>query len=213
MADEFPIIPGYSILGEVGRGGMGVIYRAHQISLDRPVALKLLRKDASSDIRERFRSEAEAAGRLRHPNIAPVYDAGICDGRPYFVMEYVEGGTLGRKIGGRPQPPVEAAVLVEALSRAAQYAHENGVVHRDLKPANILLAADGAPKIADFGLARQSISGLGTRTGDVLGTPSYMAPEQAAGRSHPSGPAGDIYSLGAVLYECLTGRPPFKGAT
>ncbi len=213
MPDELPNIPGYTVFGEIGRGGMGVIYRAHQVSLDRPVALKVLRKDASSDVLDRFRSEAEAAARLRHPHIAQVYDAGSCDGRPYFAMEYLDGGTLARKLGGRPQSPADAATIVEALARAAQHAHENGVVHRDLKPANVLLAADSRPKIADFGLARQTVSGLGTRTGDLLGTPSYMAPEQAAGRSHQSGPAGDIYSLGAVLYECLTGRPPFQGGS
>jgi serine/threonine-protein kinase len=212
-SDELPTIAGYTVFGEIGRGGMGVIYRGHQVSLDRPVALKVLRKDASTDMRERFRSEAEAAARLRHPHVAQVYDAGTCDGRPYFAMEFLDGGTLARKLGGRPQPPAEAATVVEALARAAQHAHENGVVHRDLKPSNVLLAANGTPKIADFGLARQTVSGLGTRTGDLLGTPSYMAPEQAAGRSHQSGPAGDIYSLGAVLYECLTGRPPFQGGS
>jgi eukaryotic-like serine/threonine-protein kinase len=211
MPDDLPVILGYTVFGEIGRGGMGVIYRAHQISLDRPVALKVLRKDANVDDRERFRSEAEAAARLRHPHIAQVYDAGTFDGRPYFAMEFLDGGTLARKLSAQPQLPIDAATLVEALARAAQHAHENGVVHRDLKPANVLLAADGSAKIADFGLARQTVSGLGTRTGDLLGTPSYMAPEQAAGRSHQSGPAGDIYSLGAVLYECLTGRPPFQG--
>jgi serine/threonine-protein kinase len=213
MPDDLPNIPGYTVFGEIGRGGMGIIFRAHQVSLDRPVALKVLRKDASADVRERFRSEAEAAARLRHPHIAQVYDAGTCDGRPYFAMEYLDGGTLARKLGGRPQTAAEAATIVEALARAAQHAHENGVVHRDLKPSNVLLAADCCPKIADFGLARQTVSGLGTRTGDLLGTPSYMAPEQAAGRSHQSGPVGDIYSLGAVLYECLTGRPPFQGGS
>jgi serine/threonine protein kinase len=213
MPDDLPVIPGYTVFGELGRGGMGVIYRAHQISLDRPVALKVLRKDANRDDLERFRSESEAAARLRHPHIAQVYDAGTCDDRPYFAMEYFDGGTLARKLGRQPQSPTDAATMVEALARAAQHAHENGVVHRDLKPANVLLTADGLPKIADFGLARQTVSGLGTRTGDLLGTPSYMAPEQAAGRSHQSGPAGDIYSLGAVLYECLTGRPPFQGVS
>jgi serine/threonine protein kinase len=209
--EDPPVIPGYTVFGEIGRGGMGVIYRAHQVSLDRPVALKVLRRGASVDERERFRSEAEAAARLRHLHIAQVYDAGTSDGRNYIAMEYLDGGTLARKLGGQAQSPTDAATLMESLARAAQHAHENGVVHRDLKPSNVLLAADGLPKIADFGLARQTVSGLGTRTGDLLGTPSYMAPEQAAGRSHQSGPAGDIYSLGAVLYECLTGRPPFQG--
>ncbi len=213
MPDELPVIPGYSVFGEIGRGGMGIIYRAHQISLDRPVAIKLLRKDAGAQMRERFQAEVEAISRLRHAHIAQVYDAGNCDGRPFFTMEYMDGGTLARKLDGVPQTATDAATLVEALARAAQHAHENSVVHRDLKPANVLLTAAGTPKIADFGLARQTVSGLGTRTGDLPGTPSYMAPEQAAGRSHQSGPAGDIYSLGAVLYECLAGQPPFKGAT
>jgi serine/threonine-protein kinase len=213
MAEELPAIPGYSLFGEIGRGGMGVIYRAQQLSLNRPVALKVLRKEAGQELRDRFDAEIEAIGRLRHPNIAQAYDAGTFADRPYLAMEYLDGGTLARKLAGRPLPPIETATLIAALAKAAQHAHENGVVHRDLKPANVLLTTDGIPKIADFGLARQSMSGLGTRTGDLLGTPSYMAPEQAAGRSHQLGPAGDIYSLGAVLYECLTGRPPFKGVT
>jgi serine/threonine protein kinase len=128
-------------------------------------------------------------------------------------MEFLEGGTLARKLGHKPQAPRDAATIVEALARAVQHSHAHGVVHRDLKPANILLAADGTPKVVDFGLARQSEAGMGTRTGDLIGTPSYMAPEQAAGRSHRSGPAGDVYALGAILYECLTGRPPFKGSS
>jgi serine/threonine protein kinase len=213
MPEDLPAIPGYSLFGEIGRGGMGVIYRAQQLSLNRPVALKVLRKDAVKETRVRFEAEVEAIGRLRHPNIAQAYDAGTFAGRPFLAMEYLDGGTLARKLIGRPLPPTDAATVIAALAKAAQHAHENGVVHRDLKPVNVLLTNDGIPKIADFGLARQSVSGLGTRTGDLLGTPSYMAPEQAAGRSHELGPAGDIYSLGAVLYECLTGRPPFKGAS
>jgi serine/threonine-protein kinase len=171
----------------------------------------MLRRDAGNEIKDRFQAEVEALGRLRHPHIAQVYDAGTCNGRPYLAIEFLDGGTLATKLGGGTLPESEAATLVEALARAAQHAHENGVVHRDLKPANVLLTASGTPKIADFGLARQSVGGLGTRTGDLIGTPSYMAPEQAAGRSHQSGPVGDIYGLGAVLYTCLTGRPPFKG--
>ena len=213
MPDELPPLPGYTIFGELGRGGMGVIYKAHQVALDRPVALKVLRSDAGPEAKDRFAAEAEAAARLRHGHIAQVYDAGTWAGRPYFAMEFLEGGTLARKLAHTPQPPAYAAAVVEALARAVQHAHERGVVHRDLKPANVLLTADGTPKIADFGLAKQTGSGLGTRTGDLLGTPSYMAPEQAAGRAHTSGPAGDVYALGAILYECLTGRPPFRGAT
>jgi serine/threonine protein kinase len=211
MSEDLPPIAGYSVFGEIGRGGMAVIYRAQQHHLDRPVALKVLRRDASPDLRDRFRAETEALGRLRHANIAQVYNAGEVGSRPYLAIEFLDGGTLVDRLGRGPLSPTAAAAIVEALARAAQHAHENGVVHRDLKPANVLFAADGTPKIADFGLARQSVAGLGTRTGDLLGTPSYMAPEQAAGRSHQSGPAGDIYGLGAVLYESLTGRPPFRG--
>jgi serine/threonine protein kinase len=213
MPEDLPAIPGYTVFAELGRGHMGVIYRASQVSLNRPVALKVLRKEAGADMRERFEAEAEALGRLRHPHIAQVYDADTWGGRPYFALEYLDGGTLEDRIADGPRSSAEAATLVEALARAMQHAHRNGVVHRDLKPANVLFSADGTPKIADFGLARQSAGGLGTQTGDLLGTPSYMAPEQAAGRSHRAGPAGDIYGLGAVLYECLTGRPPFRGAT
>jgi serine/threonine protein kinase len=211
MAEELPPIAGFSVFGEIGRGGMAVVYRAQQHHLDRPVAIKVLRKDAPPDLRERFRIEVEALGRLRHSNIAQAFAAGESGGRPYLAVEFLDGGNLADKLRRGPLPPTAAATLTEALARAAHYAHENGVVHRDLKPANIIFAADGTPKIADFGLARQSLAGLGTRTGDLLGTPSYMAPEQAAGRSHQSGPAGDVYSLGAVLYESLTGRPPFRG--
>src|SRR5215211_1571169 len=150
MPDDLPAIPGYTVFGQIGRGSMGVIYRAHQINLDRPVALKVLRKDAGPEVRVRFRAEAEAAARLRHPNIAQVYDAGSHDGLPYFTMEYLDGGTLARKLGGKPHPPAEAAAVVEALARAVQHAHEHGVVHRDLKPANILLTADGTLKVIDF---------------------------------------------------------------
>src|SRR5690348_2053083 len=205
MLEGPPAIPGYTILGELGRGGMGVVYRALQVDLNRPVALKVLKATAAGpNAIERFRAEAEAAARLRHPNIVQVYAAGTWEGQPYFALEYLEGGTLARRLAGNPQPPAEAAALVEALARAVQHAHERGVVHRDLKPANVLLSADGIPKVADFGLARRQEAGLGTRTGDLLGTPAYMAPEQAAGRPHESGPATDVYALGAVLYECLT---------
>ena len=162
----------------------------------------------------RFRGEAEALARLEHPNIIRIYEVGEYEGRPYFALEFVTGGSLEAKLRGAPQPARQAAALVETLARAVQAAHERGVVHRDLKPANVLLAADGAPKITDFGLAKRlDADAAQTRTGDILGTPSYMAPEQARGRNDAVGPPTDVYALGALLYEMLTGRPPFKGET
>jgi hypothetical protein len=206
-----PSISGYETLGELGHGGMGVVYRAKQISLNRIVALKMIRSGdlASSEDVARFRSEAEAVARLKHPNIVHIYEVGDHDGRPYFSLEYVEGGALDQRIKGRPQPPRLAAELVETLSRAVHAAHQCGIVHRDLKPSNVLLTPDGVPKITDFGLAKRLDDAGQTQTGAVMGTPSYMAPEQAAGRSREIGPATDIYALGAILYELVTGRPPF----
>jgi serine/threonine-protein kinase len=167
------------------------------------------------DARVRFRAEAEAVADLQHPNIVQVYEVGEHAGSPYFSMEYVPGGTLRARLDGQPRPARESAELVAALARAVQYAHDRGIVHRDLKPANVLLAADGTPKVADFGLAKRISDGLLTRTqtGWVLGTPSYMAPEQAAGKGGRAGPAADVYALGALFYELLTGRPPFAGET
>jgi tetratricopeptide (TPR) repeat protein len=208
-------VPGYEILGELGRGGMGVVYKARQVSLDRLVALKMVLAGAHAgpDALARFRAEAEAVARLQHPNIVQVYEIGASAGVPYFSLEFVEGGALDRRLDGTPRPPADAARLVETLARAVQEAHARGIVHRDLKPANVLVSADGTPKIADFGLAKRlDAEGNQTRSGAVLGTPSYMAPEQAGGKSIV-GPAADIYSLGAVLYELLTGRPPFKAAS
>jgi hypothetical protein len=208
--------PGYVILDELGRGAMGVVYKARQIALNRVVVLKMILagEHAAAGAVQRFRAEAEAVARLHHPNIVQVYEVAQYDGRPFFSLEYVEGGTLGDKFGGTPLAPGQAATLVETLARATQHAHEQGVVHRDLKPDNVLLTPGGEPKITDFGLARQTNAGSGaTRSGDVFGTPSYMAPEQADGRTHTAGPAADVYALGAILYECLTGRPPFKGNT
>jgi WD40 repeat protein len=215
-AAALPDVPGYEILEELGRGGMGVVYKARQVALKRLVALKMIRAagQAGAEDCARFAREAEAAARLQHPNIVPIYEIGSLEGRPYFALELVEGGSLDRKLAGTPLPDRQAARLVEALARAMAYAHERGIVHRDLKPANVLLAADGTPKIADFGLAKVLHDEAGqTQTGAVLGTPCYMAPEQAAGKTREVGPAADIYALGAVLYECLAGRPPFKAAT
>jgi tetratricopeptide (TPR) repeat protein/tRNA A-37 threonylcarbamoyl transferase component Bud32 len=216
-ADTGPVansVPGYEILAELGRGGMGVVYKARQRNLNRVVALKMILAGSHAGIEAtaRFLQEAETVARLKHPNIVSVYDFGSHDGKPYFSLEYLEGGSLADRLGGEPQPPAAAAQTLETLARAVHAAHELGIVHRDLKPANVLLAADGTPKIVDFGLAKQGDVGL-TATGDILGTPSYMAPEQATGATKAVGPAADIYALGAILYELLTGRPPFKGAT
>jgi WD40 repeat protein len=209
-------VPGYEILGELGRGGMGVVYKAHQSKLQRVVALKMILggSHAASGVLSRFRTEAEAIARLQHPHIVQVYEIGENNGLPFFSLEFCGGGSLERKLAGTPLPPNQTAALVEKLALAMQAAHDNGVVHRDLKPANVLLTADGTAKVTDFGLARRGDSATGvTATGDVLGTPSYMAPEQASGASKYAGPAADTYALGAILYQCLTGRPPFLAAT
>jgi serine/threonine-protein kinase len=212
-----PTIAGYEILEEVGRGGMGVVYRAGQRGLSRTVALKVILAGAHAGPHERarFRTEAEAVARLQHPHIVQIHELGEQAGCPYLALEYVDGVSLAQQLGGTPQPPRAAAQLVETLARAVHHAHERGVVHRDLTPANVLLTSDGTPKITDFGLAKLVLGGGAgqTQTGAVMGTPSYMAPEQAAGRSKEIGPAVDIYALGAILYELLTGRPPFKAAS
>jgi tetratricopeptide (TPR) repeat protein len=206
-------VSGYEVLSELGRGGMGVVYKARQLSLGRVVALKMLLagEHASGVGLARFKAEASAVAGLQHPNLVQVYEVGEHDGCPFFSMEFVAGRTLGERINGNPLPADEAARTTAVLARAMHFAHQRGVVHRDLKPANVLLAADGSPKIADFGLAKRQGAQSHTRTGDVLGTPSYMAPEQVAGKGKDAGPAADIYALGALLYEMLTGRPPFKG--
>jgi len=245
----------YELLAEIGRGGMGVVYKARQIGLGRIVALKLIRAgdDCGAHDLARFRIEATAAAQLQHPNIVQVYEVGEEDGRPYLSLEWVDGGTLEQRLAGTPQPALDAAALVERLARAVQHAHERGVIHRDLKPSNILLVSGGVvsggvvsggvvsgewsentthhstthqtssqqPKITDFGLARRWPIGKTeheardgpTQTGAILGTPGYMAPEQAGGRSREVGPAADIYALGAILYALLTGRPPFRGVS
>ncbi len=211
--EALPEIPGYAVESILGRGGMGIVYKATHLKLHRPVAIKMLLLGPYASSRELtgFAREAEAVAALRHPNIMQVYDVGELRGLPYFTMEYVEGGTLARKQGGVPQPAREAAALVATLASAVQAAHDAGIVHRDLKPANILLTADGTPRIADFSLARR-FAGDATLTlvGARLGTPSYMAPEQASGTAQAFGPSVDVYALGAILYEALTGRPPFK---
>ncbi len=210
-----PTLPGYEILGELGRGGMGVVYLARQVKAQRLVALKMILAGAHASriSLDRFRVEAEAAARVQHPNVAMVFEVGEQDGLPFFSMEYCGGGTLEARLRQGPLPPVEAARLVEALAQAMAVAHARGVVHRDLKPANVLLSDEGVPKIVDFGLARKLDEAGRTATGSVLGTPSYMAPEQADGRTQAIGPATDVYALGAILYECLTGRPPLRAAT
>ena len=209
-------IPGYEIMGELGRGGMGVVYKALQKGPNRIVALKMILAGGHAEAKDlmRFRIEAEAVGHLQHPNIVQVYEVGEHNGLPFFSLEYVDGGSLLGKIGGMPQPAREAAKTLQALAQAMDYAHRRGIMHRDLKPANILLTSDGVPKITDFGLAKRFEEDASqTRTGAILGTPSYMAPEQAAGKSKEVGPPADIYALGSILYELLTGRPPFRGET
>jgi serine/threonine-protein kinase len=208
-----PCVPGYEVLAEVGRGGMGVVYRARQVLLNRPCALKMILAERSHD-REavaRFLSEAQADARLRHPNIVEIYGIGHFSGRPYLELEYVDGESLALKLEGAPQPVTYATEMVQTLARAIEAAHRAEIVHRDLKPGNVLLTRDGTPKITDFGLAKLlSTDSEITRTHSIMGSPSYMAPEQAGGRSRQVGPFTDVYSLGAILYEMLTGRPPFK---
>jgi WD40 repeat protein len=232
---EIPIVPGYEILAEVGRGGMGVVYRARQKGLNRLVALKMILAGAHAgpDTLARFRAEAEAVAQLQHPHIVQIYEVNEYDGRPYFSLEYVEGGSLAERLNGTPQPPDAAARLVRTLAEAIHVAHQRGIVHRDLKPGNILLsfsrdpegsASDALPsgsrlnktipKITDFGLAKRlDLPAANTQSGSLLGTPQYMAPEQASGHNRAVGPPADIHALGAMLYEMLTGRPPFVAAT
>jgi len=210
---DLPQIPGYEVEGILGRGGSSVVYRALHLRLNRTVALKMLLAGvyATPEELERFQREAEAVAGLRHPNIVQLYDAGDVDRRPYFTMELVEGGSLSAQLAGTPQRANAAAALVAVLADAVHFAHERGIVHRDLKPSNILLTLDGTPKVSDFGLARQVDLGHLTLTSATIGTPSYMSPEQARGDRNEINLACDIYALGAILYEMLTGRPPFRG--
>jgi formylglycine-generating enzyme required for sulfatase activity len=214
--DDRPAIAGYEILGELGRGGMGVVYKARHLRLGRVVALKMILAGSHAgeqDLR-RFLGEAEAVAGLQHAHVVQLFDFGQHQGLPFFTLEFVAGGSLADRLAGTPLAPAAAAGIVEQLARGVAYAHERGIVHRDLKPHNVLLAEDGTPKIADFGLAKRVQLGSGlTASGAVMGTPSYMAPEQARGDAKRVGPAADIYALGAILYECLTGRPPFQAAT
>jgi len=205
----------YALIREVGRGGMGVVFQARHVRLNRTVALKMILGGAlaHADDLHRFETEVAAAAQLQHPGIVALYDVGTFDKQPYFSMEFISGRSLAQELASGPLSSVAAARYLEATARAVHYAHGRGIIHRDLKPANILLDTDDKPKITDFGLAKVLTTDSGqTRTGTVLGTPSYIAPEQAAGRKD-IGPACDIYSLGAILYELLTGKPPFRGET
>jgi serine/threonine-protein kinase len=225
-----PVIAGYEILGELGRGGMGVVYKARHAALNRVVAVKMLRDAslASPQDLERFRKEVQAVARLQHPNIVQIHEVGEAMGHPYFALEFVAGGSLAQKLAGKPQPALEACRLVEILARAIHAAHQAGIVHRDLKPANILLASGGCeppgnvpggshpplaefvPKITDFGLSKRlDASTAQTRSGAIVGTPGYMAPEQAVGKAGEIGPATDVYALGPSSTRCSPAGPRF----
>jgi eukaryotic-like serine/threonine-protein kinase len=211
-----PYLKGYEIIGELGRGGMGIVYKANQQGLNRLVAIKMVLggEHAREEDLVRFKIEAEAVASIQHPNIVQIYEVGEKDGTPYFSLEFIDGGTLHQKIDGKPLPHDHAATIAHQLALAMEHFHQRGVIHRDLKPANVLMTLQGSPKITDFGLAKRLEGNSSqTRTGSLMGTPSYMAPEQASGDTRAISPLSDLYSLGAVLYEMLTGRPPFQGAT
>ena len=206
----------YELIRELARGGMGVVFQARQVSLNRIVALKMILSGQlalEAEVR-RFYVEAEAAASLDHPGIVPIFEVGQHEGQHYFSMGFVEGQSLAQKVVNGPLPIREAAALVQQIAQAVHYAHEQGVIHRDLKPANVLLDAQGRPRVTDFGLAKkvQSDNGL-TANGQIMGTPSYMPPEQAAGQHDRVGPPADVYALGATLYCLVTGRPPFQSSS
>jgi serine/threonine-protein kinase len=218
------VLGDYEILDELGRGGMGIVFKARQTSLGRVVALKmLLRGDlASGQEMARLRAEAESAARLSHPHLVPVYEVGEFDGQPFFSMKFIEGTTLARRLADGPLPPREAAQLLAPVCRAVAEAHAHGLLHRDLKPSNILIDAEGRPYVSDFGLVKRVVpkdsaeveaAASLTQSGAILGTPAYMAPEQAVGRRGEVTAATDVYALGAILYAMLTGRPPFQAAS
>ena len=209
-------IDGFEVIGVLGHGGMGVVYKARDRELDRIVAIKTIPEGrlATPDQRERFRSEAQAVARLRHPNIIAIHAIGEHEKLPYLSLEFAEGGSLADRLVQEPLPPREAAALVETVARAVHAAHQAGVIHRDLKPSNVLLTADGVPKVSDFGLAKLlDVDSGRTMTGEIMGTPSFMSPEQAEGHARSVTPSTDVYSLGAILYQALSGRPPFLGET
>jgi serine/threonine protein kinase len=211
---DCPDVPGYEVMERLGEGGMGIVHKARQVGLNRFVALKMIRggSQARPDHFVRFAIEAEAVAKLRHPNILLIYDIGEVDNLPFVALELLEGGSLADRMGGTPQPAIPSAELLVTLARAVQVAHQAGIIHRDLKPSNVLYTSDGVPKITDFGLAKRIDSDdHHTESGQIMGSPSYMAPEQARGHTKDVGPAADVYALGAILYEMLTGRPPFKG--
>jgi tetratricopeptide (TPR) repeat protein len=214
-AKPLPNIPGYEVLGRCGQGGMGEVYQARDVRLGRLVALKMIfAQHASGQHLTRFKAEAQTLARLQHSHIVQIFEIGEHDEKPFLALEFLEGGTLADRLEGKPQPPTAAARQVETLARTMHAAHQQGIIHRDLKPSNILLTRDGQPKISDFGLAKQlDEDSTLTRSGALLGTPAYMAPEQAMGDIKAVGPAADVHALGAILYEMLTGRAPFRGSS